>query len=71
MNNPRIVYTQCRGTSPQDERDALCAVLKFVLFDSQANKGGSHDLTGDTTKECTARPDKKGTQNADLHGHGL
>jgi hypothetical protein len=31
-------------------------------------KGEEYDLTKDSTKECTTRQDKKGMQNADLHG---
>ena len=63
----RPVYTPRPDATPEAELSALAAVYKFVL--SQTSKGGPHDLTGDTTKECTTRPDKKGTQNADLHGN--
>jgi len=65
---PNITYTPRPDATPEAELNALCAVYKFVLFDSQASKGGSHDLTNHPTKECMTRPDKKGKENADLHG---
>jgi hypothetical protein len=63
-----ITYTPLVSTRPEVELDVLAAVYKFVLFDSQANKGGPRDLTDNTRKECT-RPDQKGKENADLHGN--
>ncbi len=66
MSNPRIAYTPRPDTTQEAELSALAAVYKFVL--SHTSKGGSHDLTDDPTKECTTRQDKKGMQNADLHG---
>jgi hypothetical protein len=69
MDSARIVYTPHTSTSPEVELDALAAVYKFVLFDSQASKGGAHDLTGNSTKGCTTRSDQKGKRNADLHGN--
>jgi hypothetical protein len=47
------------------------AVYSFVLFDSQASKGGPDDLTKNVTKECTTSPEKKGTDNTDIHRNGL
>ncbi len=65
---PSIAYTPRPDATPEAELDALAAVYKFVLFDSQANRGGPHDLTSDSMKECRTRPDKKGRDSADLHG---
>ena len=65
---PHIAVKPLPGTTPEAELSVLAAVYKFVLFESQANKGGPYGLTGHPTKECTTRPDKKGKENADLHG---
>ena len=67
-SNPTVTYALRSDVTSETELNALAAVYKFVLFDSQSSKGGSHDLTGQFTKECTTRPDKKGKENADLHG---
>jgi hypothetical protein len=69
--NARITYTPRSDAKPEAELDVIAAIYKFVLFDSQANKGGPLDLTNDSTKECMTRQDKKGMQDADLHGHRL
>jgi hypothetical protein len=66
-SSPHIVYTPRAGATPKAELDVLAAVYHFVLFDSQASKGGSYGLTSDSTEECT-RHDKKGKENADVHG---
>ena len=64
MSNARIVYRQRLGTSPQDEKDVLCAAYKFVLFDSQAKKGGQYDLTSELTLEMAKNgPEKKEPRN--------
>jgi hypothetical protein len=67
MNSSGIVYRSRADVTPEAELDALAAVYKF-LIDSQARRGGPHDLIKDSTKECTTSQDKKGMQNADLHG---
>jgi hypothetical protein len=64
----RITYAPRPDATPEVELSVLAAVYKFVLFDSQANEGGPHDLTSDPTKGCATRQDKKGMQNADLYG---
>jgi hypothetical protein len=64
----QIAYTPHAGTTPEAELNALAAVYKFILSDSQASKGGSHDLTNDSTKECMTSQAKKGQDNANLHG---
>ena len=69
MNCPEVIYRSRPDATPEAELGALTAIYKFVLFGSQASKGGPHDLTNDSTEECTTRQDKKGMQNADLHGN--
>jgi hypothetical protein len=71
MSSSRITYTPHPGITPEGEVSALAAIYKFVLFGSQTSKGGPDDLTKDSIKECTTSQDKKGTQNADLHGNRL
>jgi hypothetical protein len=50
-----------------DECVRALSLLLQASLNSQVSKGGPHDLTGGSTKECT-RPDQKGKENADLHG---
>jgi hypothetical protein len=54
--------------SAPDECIRALGLLLKASFNSQASKGGPHDLTGDSTKECTTSQDKKGQDNANLHG---
>ena len=63
-----ISVTREYKESPEDCVRALGLLLQ-APFNSQTNRGGSHDLTGNSIKECTTRQDKKGMQNADLHGN--
>jgi hypothetical protein len=51
MKSPGIVYRSRAGTRPEAESAVLAAVYKFVLFDSQRKRGGTHDLTNKTTTE--------------------
>jgi hypothetical protein len=67
MASPHITYTPSDEVTAEAELAALVATYKFVLFGSQASKGGPHDLTTDPTKKQTTGPEKKGTDNADLH----
>jgi len=56
-NAPRIVYTPCTDSTPEDELNALAAVYRFLLLE----KGGRHDLTKKTTTEAEGvRQDKEG-----------
>jgi hypothetical protein len=71
MASPHITYTPSDEVTAEAELAALVAIYKFVLFDSQASKGGPDDLTQNVTRECTTRSEKKGTDNADVHRNGL
>jgi len=69
MSEPRITYTPCGpDATTESELSVLATVYKFVLFDSQARRGDSHDLTNESMKKRETEPDKKGKDNADLHG---
>jgi hypothetical protein len=46
-----MILTLFPGATPEAEVSTLVAIFKFVLFDSQASKGGPHDLTNNSTKE--------------------
>jgi hypothetical protein len=61
VDSVRLSYTPHSDATPERELDALAAVYKFVLFDSQANQGGPHVLTNKatTTAEGVGK-DKKG-----------
>ncbi len=61
---PRIVYTPRLGATQEGELSALAAVYRFLILE----KGGRNDLTETSSKECTTSQDKKGKENADLHG---
>ena len=68
MSAPRQSITVTRDYKPAPHECARAlGLLLQASFNSQASKGGPHDLTGDSIKECT-RPDKKGKESADLHG---
>ena len=69
MDSPRITYTSRPDATPEAELDTLAAIYKFVLFNSQARRGGLHDLTDDSTNMQTTRHEKKGKENADVHSH--
>jgi hypothetical protein len=51
MGSPRITYVARPNATPEAELAVLASVYKFVLFDSQARRGGPHDLTNKTTTE--------------------
>ena len=51
MSNTHIVYTSHPAGTPEAELSALAAVYKFILFASQASKGGSHDVATDGRKQ--------------------
>ena len=48
---PRIVYRPREDATPEVELKALANVYRYVLFNSQARRGGPHDLTNKTTTE--------------------
>ena len=64
-----IVCRPIPTISPEQARDARARAWVFVFQCWHAKKGEQHDLKGDSTKECTTRPDRKGMHNADLHGN--
>ena len=68
MSSARITYSQHPDVTIEAELSTIANVYKFVLFDSQASKGGLHDLTKNSTQECKTSQDKKGKDNADLRG---
>jgi hypothetical protein len=68
MASPHITYTPSHDVTAEAELAALVAIYKFVLFDSQASKGGPDVLTKNLTQEDTASQDMKGKGNANLHG---
>jgi hypothetical protein len=49
MASPHISYTPSREITAEAELAALVATYRFVLFGSQASKGGQHDLTHDVS----------------------
>ena len=71
MASPHVTYTPSHEVTAEAELAALVATYKFILFNSQTTKGGPDDLTQNVTRECTTRPEKKGTDNADVHRNGL
>jgi hypothetical protein len=64
VGKPALVYTTRPGATQEAELSALAAVYRFLILE----KGDRNDLTGTSPKECTTSQDKKGTENADLHG---
>jgi hypothetical protein len=64
----RIMYVPRPDATPESELNTLVAVYKLVLFDSQTRRGDLNDLTDNSTKKQTTRQEKKGKENADIHG---
>ena len=50
-DSPPTIYTSRPDATPEAELNALANVYRYVLFDSQARRGGTHDLTNKTTTE--------------------
>jgi hypothetical protein len=48
---PRVVYRARDFTMPEAEMSALAVIYRFVLFRSQASKGGPHELTHDVAAD--------------------
>jgi hypothetical protein len=69
VSSPQITRAPHPSATPEAELSALAALYRFVLFDSQAKRGGSHDLMNEVAKKRTTSTDKKGTDNADIHGN--
>jgi hypothetical protein len=51
VNSPRFAYTSRPDATLEAELNALANVYRYVLFDSQARRGGPHDLKNKTTTE--------------------
>jgi len=69
MTSPRITYTPRPDATPEAELSALAAIYTLVLSNSQAKRGGTHDLRNESTKNLTTGPGKKGKDNADIHSN--
>jgi hypothetical protein len=68
---PRIVH--CHSPSDittEQARNARARAWAFAFECWHTKKGDLHDLTNDLPRKST-RPDKKGTQNADIYRNGL
>lgn len=65
LTNLRITYAPRPDASTEAEISALAAVYRFLVL----KKGDRNDLTGTSTKECVTSQDKKGKDNADIHGN--
>jgi hypothetical protein len=50
-DSPPTIYTSRPNTTMEAELNALATCYRYVLFDSQARRGGPHDLTNKTTTE--------------------
>jgi hypothetical protein len=70
MSSSRIPYAT-GSFSTEQARDVRARAWAFVFECWHTKKGGHHDLTKNVTKECTTRPEKKGTDDADVHRNGL
>jgi hypothetical protein len=66
---PEIIYRPRSDATPEAELSVLVAIYTYVLFNSQAQRGDPHDLTNNSTQECTTSQDKKGKADADIHGN--
>jgi hypothetical protein len=59
-----MIYSSRPDAAPEAEVNALSNVYRYVLFDSQARRGGPHDLTSGSTKKWTLKPrnERKGKE---------
>jgi hypothetical protein len=72
MNSPRFTFVPRSDVTPEAELNALAAIYKFILFNSQSSKGVAHDLTNDPIeKKLTTRPEKKGKESAYVYRNRL
>jgi hypothetical protein len=62
MSSPRITYTQRSDATLEAELNALANIYRYVLFDSQAERGSSHDLTN---KMITEHVGKRTTEQTE------
>jgi len=62
MSSAHITYSQHLDATSEAELAVLAAVYKFVLFDSQAKRGGPHDLTNKTTPEHVGKQTTEQTE---------
>jgi hypothetical protein len=51
MDSPSLTSSPRPDATPEGELNALVNVYRYVLFASQARKGGLYDLTNKTTTE--------------------
>jgi hypothetical protein len=65
MNSSRIMYQSRPDATPEAELDALATCYRYVLFDSQATRGGPHDLTNNTTTEHVGKRPTEQTERED------
>jgi hypothetical protein len=59
MDRVNVTYTPRPAATPETELSTLAAVYKFVLFNSQARRGGSRDLTNGSTAEMAKNGPQK------------
>ena len=65
---PQVAIRLLLGITPEQARDARVRAWAYVFQSWYTKKGVQHELTKNSTRECT-RPDKKGNNDADLHGN--
>jgi hypothetical protein len=63
MDNPRITYTPRPDATLEAELNALANIYRYVLFNSQARRGGTHDLTNKTTTEHVGKRTTEQTES--------
>ena len=81
-----VVAKPTPGLTPEQARDIRARALRYALDchirkqqttgsssekTTVTERGGQHDLTDDSTKKWTTRQEKKGKENADVHGDCL
>ena len=67
-DTPHVVVPGPSGITLEQTRDARARAWAYVFQCWHTKKGEQHELTNDSTRECT-RPDKKGNDDADIHGN--
>jgi hypothetical protein len=62
MSSARITYSQRPDATSEAELAVLAAIYKFVFFDSQVKRGGSHALTNKMTTEHVGKQTTEQTE---------
>jgi hypothetical protein len=62
VGRPSMTYAPRSEATPEAELHVLANVYRYVLFNSQATRGGPYDLTNKTTTEHVGKQTTEQTE---------